>query len=297
MEALDLVRLNFSPESLTLLNITLGFIMFGVALDLTMEDFKRLVKMPKLIFIGLSSQLILLPLITFILVSIINPYPGFALGMFLIAACPGGNTSNFMSSMAKGNVALSVSLTAFVNIGALFFTPFIFTFWAGQYEPAAALLQTINLEPMDMVQAVVLILGLPILVGMTFANRYPKLTAKIRQPIKIGSILIFAAYILIAFILNFDFFLKYVKYVVLLVLAHNTIAFLTGYSWATLFGLKDADRRTITIETGIQNSGVALILIFAFFDGMGSMAMIAGWWGIWHLLAGMTISNYWSKRN
>ena len=100
---IDDAVLNFSADKLFLLNISLGIIMFGVAINLTIEDFKRVIRAPKSALAGMLSQFIILPMLTFILVWILKPQPSLALGMMLVAACPGGNISNFMSSMAKGN--------------------------------------------------------------------------------------------------------------------------------------------------------------------------------------------------
>ena len=118
-----------------MLNIALAIIMFGIALDIKVVDFKRLLKNPKIVLVGLLSQFILLPFLTFIAICIIKPYPSFALGMILIAACPGGNVSNFFSKMAKGNTALSVSLTAFATLLCLIMTPLNLQLWGSLYEP------------------------------------------------------------------------------------------------------------------------------------------------------------------
>jgi len=296
MEKIDALQLNFSEESLILLNLCLGFIMFGVALDLKIADFKRLFEIPKLVLVGLTSQLILLPIVTLGLVYLLQPMPSLALGMFLLAACPGGNVSNFMTSWAGGNVALSVSMTAVVNIVAVIITPFNFNFWSSFYEPASSLLKTIELNPLDLASTFVTILIIPIAVGMFFAARFPDLADKIKKTMKLLSILIFFGFVGVAFAMNFEYFLEFVKYVVVIVFIHNTAALLLGYYFAGLMGLKKRERRTISIETGIQNSGIALVLIFNFFDGLGGMALITGWWSIWHLTSGMTLASFWSKR-
>ena len=123
LEVLDHVRLNFSPSGLLALNITIAFIMFGVALEIKWQHFKDVIMKPKSAIVGIISQFILLPIVTFVLILVLNPTPAVALGMILVAACPGGNISNFMSAMARGNVALSVSLTAVATLVATFMTP------------------------------------------------------------------------------------------------------------------------------------------------------------------------------
>src|SRR4030065_889598 len=122
IENLDSLKINFDTEGLWVLNITLAIIMFGVALGITMDDFKRLFKKPKILLTGVISQFILLPLVTFLFIKLVNPMPSIALGMMMVAACPGGNISNFMTQMAKGNSALSISLTAFSTLVCLVMT-------------------------------------------------------------------------------------------------------------------------------------------------------------------------------
>ena len=127
------------------LNLALAVVMFGVALGITVMDFKQLFRSPKILLVGVLSQFILLPLITFIFVLCIKPQPSIALGMIMVAACPGGNISNFMTHLAKGNTALSVSLTAMATAMAVFMTPFNFQFYGSLYQPTAQLLKTVEL--------------------------------------------------------------------------------------------------------------------------------------------------------
>ncbi len=292
----DSVRLHFAPEHLQLLNVLLGFVMFGVALTLKPFDFKRIFQNPKSSFVGFTSQFLLLPALTFLIVLILKPMPSVALGMFLVAACPGGNMSNFISMLAKGNAALSVSLTAYATLAAIVFTPLNFSFWASLNPSTAPLLKAISISPWQMMETVLVLLGIPLLTGMLFAYKFPKLTGKITKPIHLISILIFVGFLVIAFVSNWEYFLQFMKWVIILVLIHNSVALVSGYVWSSLWKLPKCDRRAISIETGIQNTGLGLVLIFKFFDGLGGMAVVAGWWGIWDLLAGLAIAYIWSRK-
>ena len=269
--------------------------MFGVALELKVDDFRRIFKEPKAPIIGVISQFILLPFITFLLISALQINASMALGMILVAACPGGNISNFISLLAKGNAALSVTLTAIATLFAIVMTPFNFAFWGNLYPPSAQLLTEISLDPLEMFQTVLLLLGLPLILGMWTAHRFPGFTWKIRKPIKILSIIIFAGFVVVALYNNFNYFLEYIHLIIFIVLIHNAVAFFSGFGFAKLMKLNQADTRSITIETGIQNSGLALVLIFGFFNGLGGMALIAAWWGIWHIIAGLSLAFFWSK--
>lgn len=290
---IDLVKLNFDPNSLMILNISVGFIMFGVALELKIADFKRILQNPVSVGLGVLSQFILLPLLTYLLCLIWKPAPSLALGMILIAACPGGNISNFMSLWAKGNAALSVTLTAIATFLAMFMTPFNFAFYGSLYAPD--LIQTINLDYFEMIKLVIILLGIPLLGGMLFNHYLPKITAKLLKPIKILSIVIFTAIVIIAILNNKEHFAEWVPVVIGLVFVHNLVALATGFSLGKLFKRNLKDTKTLAIETGIQNSGLGLALIFSFFGGLGGMAIVAAWWGIWHILAGLTIATLFSK--
>lgn len=296
MHELDNVELNFDNSTLMIMNICLGFIMFGVALGLSIDDFKRLMKMPKLVLVGFLSQFLVLPVVTFLFIWIVKPIPSVALGLFMIAACPGGNISNFISSLSKANVALSVTLTAISTTIAAFLVPLNFTFWAGLYPDTVPLLKQVNVSFSDLLSTVVMLLGIPLVIGLVFRYKLPDLTAKLIKPIQQLSLVIFALFIIFALLKNGDNFIKYIGLIFTIVFAHNVLALATGYGLGQLFGFSTADKRTLTIETGIQNAGLGLVIIFNFFSELGGMAIIAAWWGIWDMLAGLLLGYYWSKR-
>ena len=297
MQDLDNVTINFDANGIWLLNIALAVVMFGVALGITTTDFKLLLKEPKLLVAGVLSQFIFLPLVTFLFVLVIEPQPSIALGLFMVAACPGGNISNFMTHLAKGNTALSISLTAFATVLAVFLTPLNFELYGNLYQPTASLLQTVNIRFLELLKLVSLILGIPLILGMLVRNRYEALAIKLSKLLKPLSIIVFIAIVCIAFYKNLDVFMGYVKHVIGIGITHNIIALLLGFLVAKLFGLSLKNQKTIMIETGIQNSGLGLLLIFSFFDGLGGMAIIAAFWGVWHIISGLVLSLYWSRNS
>jgi len=226
--------------------------------------------------------------------------------MILVAAAPGGNISNFISSLAKGSIELSVSLTAIATLGAVILTPFNFVFWGGLYIKYAErvdgnmLLRDIVIDNAQMFQSVFILLGIPLILGMLFAWKLPNITEKIKKPIQTISVMIFMLFIIIAFAKNYGIFILYIKWITVIVFIHNFLALLTGFSIASLFGIKRRERRSITIETGIQNSGLALVLlfnpnIFPEVLPLGGMMFIAAWWGIWHMISGLGLSYFFSK--
>jgi len=293
---IDSIKINFSTDALWILNIALAIIMFGVALDIKLDDFKRLLNKPKIVFIGAFSQFFLLPFFTFLAILIIQPHPSFALGMMIVAACPGGNTSNFYSKMANGNTALSVSLTTFATLVSLIMTPFNLHFWGSLYEPTHAILKTVSLNPFDLFKLVFFILGLPLISGMLVNNYYPKTAKKINKTLRPFSIIFFIILIVAALFENIDIFKNYIYLVFFLVVFHNLFAYIIGYTTGKIFKLNKQDCRTIAIETGIQNSGLGLLLIFSFFNGLGGMALLAAFWGVWDIFSGMSLATYWGRK-
>lgn len=296
MTDIDQIRINFNSGELDTLNIALTIIMFGIALDISLDDFTRLLKQPKIVLVGLFSQFILLPMLTFLMVLIIKPHPSVALGMFLIGACPGGNVSNYFSKLAKANAALSVSMTAFATLLSVVMTPLNFEFWGSMYAPTRQLLKTIHLNPLELVRLVGLILVIPLIVGMLVRNYYPKAAHKLAQILKPFSMIFFIILIVLAFHQNWDLFLKHIHFVFWLVIAHNLLAYILGFYTAKSFKLSFKDQKTVSIETGIQNSGLGLLLIFGFFQGMGGMALFAAFWGVWDILSGMLLTSYWGHK-
>jgi BASS family bile acid:Na+ symporter len=291
--SIDAIQLNFNQDNVFILNICLALIMYGVALDLKPKDFIDVVKFPKAVLLGLFSQFLMLPFLTFLIILALKPHASIALGMMLVAACPGGNVSNFMTSLSKGNTALSVTLTAFSTALCIFFTPFNLSFWASQYQPTALLLREIAVDSQEVTKTIAILLGIPLVFGMLTRHFFPSYALKLQAFIKPTSILIFILLIVGALSANFDNILNHLSLVIFLVVFHNAVALITGYTIGTLGGLSLADRKSLTIETGIQNSGLGLLLIFAYFSGLGGMALITACWGIWHLISGMALASYW----
>jgi BASS family bile acid:Na+ symporter len=304
---LDDVRINFSAGGMHAVNIVLAFVMFGVALGLRAQMFKDILRYPKSAIIGFFSQAVILPALTFFFVFLFNRWitPMVAMGMILVAACPGGNISNFMSQYSKANAELSISLTAISTAFSTFLTPFNFAFWGGFYvnyvnKRAADALQELHIDAFQMFETVFLLLGIPLILGILTVKFLPRIAEKLKKPMQYFSLLFFVAMVVMAFSNNLDLFLKYIFYVFMLVFVHNALALSTGYGLATAFKLPNNDRRTLTIETGIQNSGLGLVLLFnpKIFPpdiAIGGMLFITAWWGIWHIISGLSLSLYWSR--
>ena len=292
---LDSVRLNFDPHNVWLVDIIIAVIMFGVALDLKTEDFKRVVQMPKAVFLGLFALFLLFPAVTYVLTRILNPHPSIALGMVIVAACPSGNMSNFITYMARGNTALSVTITAVATCVAVVMTPLNISLWGKLNPITAPLLHKVSLNSTDMLLTVFLILGIPLILGISFARRFPVWADKLHKPFKALSVAALLLIIAIAFAGNFSLFTTFFVVIISAVLPQNALAFAAGYGLSRAARLNDPDTRALTVELGIHNSALGLTFIFAYFAEHGGAALIAGFWGIWHIVAGLILASLWSR--
>ncbi len=291
------IHIAFSAENLLVLNLCLGFIMFGIALGIHPGDFRRVILFPKSVITGVISQFVLLPALTLLIIYIVQPHPALGLGMILVAVCPGGNVSNFISATAGANVALSVSLTAFATLLCPVLTPLNFEIWAALIPNVSEYLKEFNLNFRDVLKTVFLVLIIPLAIGIWFNYKFPKRSMQIGKPVRIISFLILLGFIAVALVNNFRAFQNYLSIVFLLVLVHNVGAFAVGYFTGKLVKIPEADCRSVAIETGIQNSGLGLIIIFTFFQGNGAMALVAAWWGIWHIIAGLILARIFVARD
>lgn len=315
LSSLDSINLNLGSGTGLIMSVVLALIMFGIALGIKASTLKDIFVKPKSIITGLLLQWIGLPLVTFLLIMALNPYltPMVSLGMILVASCPGGNISNFMSAFSRGNIELSVSMTAVSTVFAPAVTPFNFWFWGNLYLKFAALSGTMTIPHLvipftEIFRTVFIILGVPIILGMLTAHFFPKFAEKVKSPFNIFSIAVFFVMVLGMFIPNWRFFIDYIIFIFILVLIHNLCAFGTGYVGASLMKLPRKDRRSITIEVGIQNSGLGLTMLLnpSIFrpeiwnnpeTGImyGGMLFVTAWWGIWHIISGLTLSSIFRK--
>lgn len=307
---LDALNVTMNGGS-TLLNIVLAFVMFGVALGIKPSTFVDIIKNPKSIITGIVCQLVLLPALTLCLIMICGHWisPMIALGMILVAACPGGNISNFITSLSRGNSELSVSLTAFNTAACVITTPLNFAFWGKLYLNFAgnhgiAALPELEIPLVEIFQSIFIIMGIPLVLGMLCGQYLPKVANILKKPLQYLSIVVFIAMVIIIFTGNLDVFMKCIRYIFLIVLLHNLLALGIGFGTSTLLKLPYKDRRTLTIETGIQNSGLGLILLLnpnifpdtGAWANNGGMLVITAWWGVWHIISGLTLAFLWKVR-
>ncbi len=309
IKTIDSINVSLNAGGMNTINIVLAFVMYGVALGIKPGIFVEVFKKPKSVLLGVLCQMVLLPAFTCLLAILLTGWisPMMAMGMILVAACPGGNISNFMSSLAKANVELSVSLTAISTALAVIMTPFNFWCWGSVYLHFAGVeseIPTLVIPLWDVFKTIFILLGIPLVLGILTSRYLPKVADALKKPLQWLSIIIFVAMVILSFSSNIHAFLISIKYIFLVVLIHNLLALTIGFTVGSVAKVPFRDRRTLTIETGIQNSGLGLALmlgttLFANFPPHGGMLVITAWWGIWHIISGLSIATIFnfSKRN
>lgn len=288
--------INFGIPQLLILNGILALMIFGVSLQLTVADFKRVLDSPRAPITGMFAQFLVLPGLTCAATWYFKVPPEIALGMMLVAACPGGTFSNIMTYIARGNVAVSVSMTGVSSLSAVVLTPLNFAFYGNLNPYTEPLMQTIALNPLHIILLVLLVLVIPILLGMYCGKRYADFARRSELGFRYFSIGALLLFVVLACAANITLLLQHLQMLLAVVAIHNATALLIGYSAARMLRLNDADSRAVTLEVGIQNSGIALSIIFTFFPTHFEMMLVAAFWGVWHLVSGAALAIIWNRR-
>jgi len=284
--ALDSLRIVLDPIGQAGVALALVLVMFSVALGLRVDDFAFLREKPLLFAGGVISQVVILPLVTFLLILVLRPAASIALGMIVVACCPGGAVSNLLTYLSRGNVAVSVALTATSSLLAAILTPTSILFWSQAYEPTATLLRTLDVNPLIFIGQTTLLLAVPLVLGMVLAARAPDVAARIKQRTTVLGVSVLVGVIIYGIVYFFPVLFPALPLLGGIVVLHNTLAFATGALAGRALSRLSATRRALTFEIGIQNSGLALVILLSQLKGLGGAAAIAAVWGVWHLIAG-----------
>jgi len=279
------------------LNLVLASMILGIALDIKWQDFRDVVRMPKAIVTGLLAQFLALPAITTGLTLLVDLPAGVELGMILVASCPGGSISNFVTHLSKGNTALSISMTAAASALATIMLPINFVFYSSLNPVANELMTSINVDSSALFISLVWVLAIPLVIGLMVRNRWPAPAKLLHQLLKLTSLLALFSFIVVAIYQNQDAFLSNFKLIFVAVLAHNAIALALGFFAGKCSGLGIGDIKATTIEVGMQNSSLAIVIVFTQFDGQAGMALISAFWGTWHIASGLVITLVFSRWN
>jgi len=289
-------EISYDASQQWLLNLILALMILGLALDVRPRDFLSVFKAPKAPLVGLAAQFLVLPALTWVLTMLIDLEPGIELGMILVAACPGGALSNFITHLSGGNTALSISITAMASVLAVFLLPINFVFWASMNPETDQLMQSINVNGSDIFLSLVLVLGIPLVLGFALQKVVPVIAEKLHVVLKYFGVLALFVFIFAAVAKNFEHFIAQFWLLLAIVFIHNGLALLIGFFASSLGHLSVRDKKAITLEVGMQNSSLAIAIVFSQFSGEYGMALISAFWGTWHIVSGLLISMFFKYR-
>jgi len=295
---MEIGQVYYNANSQWLLSLVLASMILGIALDIHWRDFKAIVKMPKAIVAGLSAQFLALPAVTTALTLLLELPAGIELGMILVACCPGGAISNFVTHLSNGNTALSMSMTAASSSLATIMLPINFVFWSQVNSVTSSLMTSIDVSGSALFLNLIQVLALPLILGLFIQYRWPYIAKPLHKILKVSSILALIAFIFIAIFKNQQAFLSHFELIFTIVLIHNAIALLLGFLAGKYAKLNIRDIKATTIEVGMQNSSLAIAIVFTQFNGEAGMALICAFWGTWHIASGLVIAflfNRWDR--
>lgn len=293
---IDSIRFEFSEGFTLALKALVAVFLFGVALESKVSDFRAVLRRPWLIALGLAVQFALIPALTLLLLPLLDVPASVALGMIFIVCCPAGNLSNLLTHRARGDVALSVSMTTASNALALAATPLAFAFWGGLHESTSKLMRDVEISPWDIALEVGLLIGLPFAIGMAVGARFPELAARARRPVEIGTLALLGAIVVLGVASRFGDLVTMLAAVFVAVVAQNLLSLTVGYAVSRLCRLEPAAVRAFTLEMGIRNTALGLVMVLAFFEGLGGAAAVVAIWGAWDALTGLLLSGWWRRR-
>lgn len=301
MSHVDDLRIAFDDSSLTTLKIVVGAILFGIALDTPLAAFSAALRRPVVIGIGVVAQFLCLPALTFLLTLLLHVRGSVALGMILVACCPPGNVSNILTHRSGGDVALSVSMTSVGNLLSIVLMPLNFAFWGGLHPSGGDLLDRldgrVDLSVGSMLGEIAFVILVPFAAGITIARLWPRAARIGHRVIGPVAFLALGAVIVVGIANNWDIFVHHLGVVLVAVFLHDALALLIGYAIARATRLPEPSAKAMTFEVGIRNAGLGLLLVFTFFGGLGGMALVAAWWGIWDIIAGLAVAQLWRARS
>ncbi len=263
-------------------NILLGIVMFGMGMTLKLSDFKVVFTKPKAVITGIFAQFIIMPGLAFLLVTVFQLSPELAVGVILVGSCPGGTSSNVMTYLAKGDVALSVGMTACTTIMAPIVTPLLVLLLAGQ---------SVDVAVLEMFMSIVQVVLVPIAAGFIINKLFEKFAQQFAKVLPLISVIGISLIVMAVVAANASRLMTVGALIIFVVILHNVLGYTLGYVAGILLGLSKAQRRTISIEVGMQNSGLATSLATVHFATMPLAAVPGAIFSVWHNISGAIYAN------
>ena len=279
------------------LSAVLATMVFSVALELRLLDFRRVAQTPRAVICGLIPQFLLLPVATWAATLLLDLPANTEAAMLLVASCPGGSLSNVVTHFGRGNTALSVSISAVASVLALLLTPFNFTWMVASNPATASWLRELAIDPSAIWWSLVVLLALPMSLGLFVSHQFPGAAERMRRPLARFSVFALLAFIAIGLVRERHLLTAQIAPQLLVVVLHNASGLLLGWLCARAFRMQERDARAVIIEGGMQNSGLALGIIAVQFNADLGMVIVASLWGIWHIVSGMSLAVLWRSKD
>ena len=292
---IDQLQVDLSDGFQLATKVIIAVFLFGVALDVRPSDLRDVLRRPVVIGAGLLAQYLVMPVLTLLLTLALDVRGSVAIGMLLVVCCPAGNLSNILTHRARGDVALSISMTTASNVVAIVLTPVAVAFWCGLNPAADDLLRDVSIDTWDMVAEVALLIGLPFAAGLFVAWRFPGFSAKARRFVEPGALVLLLLIVIGGLAGQFSTFRAFVGAVALAIVLQNAISLLVGYGTGRGLRLPAPGVRAMTFELGVRNTGLALVLALGFFGDLGGVAFVAALWGLWDVTTGLVLSTWWKR--
>ena len=293
---IDQLDLNLADGFQLAVKAIVALFLFGIALDTKIGDFRDVARRPWVILAGLLAQYVVMPGLTVLLTLALDVRGSVAIGMILVVCCPAGNLSNILTHRSRGDVALSVSLTAVSTIAAVVVTPIALAFWCGLNPAADDLLRDVHIDPWDMVGEAIFLIGLPFALGILIAWRRPSVSERARKIVEPAALTLLLLIVVGGLAGQFGTFVDYVGVVAVAIILQNALSLLVGYGTGRATRLPESGVRAMTLELGLRNTGLALVLALGFFGELGGVAFVAAMWGLWDVITGLVLSTWWRRR-
>ncbi|WP_309648730.1 bile acid:sodium symporter [Nocardioides sp.] len=285
------------PGTLQLaIKVVVALFLFGIALDTRVEDLRAVVRRPWVMAVGLVAQYAVAPGLALLLTLVLDVRGSVAIGMLLVACCPAGNLSNLLTHRARGDVALSISLTALSNLAAVLLTPLAFGFWSGLNPAARELLRDVSIEPATVMTEVALLIGLPFALGVLVAWRRPRFAERAQRIVEPGALGLLLLVVVGGAAAQLDVLVDYLAVVAVPIVAHNAMALGVGYATGRACRLRAPGVRAMTFELGVRNTALGVVLALGFFSDLGGVVLVAALWGLWDVVTGLALSTWWRGR-